>query len=261
MHSHGTVLKHTTLRQMRFFVVLHDVIKFSPDHMAGNTFQPITQLYNLKLFSVYSCRKKIIPGKWNWFVLCSLSFASQWAVCHSEAVPRKEHWPRFCRQVHQKAPELDQLSGGAAGGDWAGGGDPAADPTPQHCHASWCLREPHRCGAHPGAVSRLRLSGAAAAAFKARQYIAVTGSLGVSCLISWRRRSRWARRRPLSSLSRSWRVSTTSTPEKLPTLTSRLVHHSVQKATALLWHVHKPELGSWAVEQKSRIDIPRAWWI
>lgn len=51
------------------------------------------------------------------YKVLSLSSVAQWAVCHREAVPGEEHWPRVCRQVHQKAPELDQLSGGAAGGD------------------------------------------------------------------------------------------------------------------------------------------------
>lgn len=99
------------------------------------------------------------------------SSAAQRAVCHCEAVPGEEHWPRVCRQVHQKAPKLDQLSWGPARGDRAGGGDPAADPAPQHCHATRRLREPHRCGAHPGAVSRPPLWGAAAAAAcKARDW-------------------------------------------------------------------------------------------
>lgn len=60
----------------------------------------------------------------------SFSSAAQWAVCHREAVPGEEHWPTVRCQVHQKAPELDQLSGGAAGGDRARGGDPAGDPAP-----------------------------------------------------------------------------------------------------------------------------------
>lgn len=63
--------------------------------------------------NLYSWEKNI-QGKNK---VLSFSSVAQWAVCHREAVPGEEHWPRVCRQVHQKAPELDQLSGGAAGGD------------------------------------------------------------------------------------------------------------------------------------------------
>lgn len=81
----------------------------------------------------------MVVGKKNIHEKCqalSLSSVAQRAVCHREAMPGEEHWPRVCRQVHQETAELDQLSGGPARGDRAGGGDPAADPTPQHRHAA-----------------------------------------------------------------------------------------------------------------------------
>lgn len=43
----------------------------------------------------------------------------------------------------------------------------------------------------------------------------------VSSLTFWQRRSRWVRRKPLSSSSRSWMESSTCTPNKLLTLTLR----------------------------------------
>lgn len=77
----------------------------------------------------------------------------QWAVCHRKAMQREKHGAGVRRQVHQEAAEHGQLARGAAGGDRAGGGHPAADSAPQHRHAARRLREPHRCGAHPAAVS------------------------------------------------------------------------------------------------------------
>lgn len=79
---------------------------------------------------------------------------SQRAVCHREAMQREKHGPGVRCQVHQEAAEYGQLSRGEAGGDRAGGEHPAADPAPQHRHAARRLREPHGCGADPGAVSQ-----------------------------------------------------------------------------------------------------------
>ena len=67
----------------------------------------------------------------------------QWAVCHREAMQREKHRSGICCQVHQEASEHGKLSRSAAGGDRAGGGHPAADSAPQHCHAARRLREPH----------------------------------------------------------------------------------------------------------------------
>lgn len=80
----------------------------------------------------------------------------QRAVCHRKAMQREEHGSGICCQVHQEASEHGQLSRSEAGGDRAGGGHPAADPAPKHRHAARRLREPNRCGAHPGAVSNRR---------------------------------------------------------------------------------------------------------
>jgi len=78
---------------------------------------------------------------------------SQRPVRHREAMQREKHGPGICRQVHQEASEHGELSRRAAGGDRARGGHPAADPPRQHRHAARRLREPHRRGADPGAVS------------------------------------------------------------------------------------------------------------
>lgn len=77
----------------------------------------------------------------------------QWAVCHRKAMQREKYRTGICCQVHQEASEHGQLSWGAPGGDRAGGGHPAAASAPKHRHAARRLREPHRRGAHPAAVS------------------------------------------------------------------------------------------------------------
>lgn len=150
-------------------------------------------------------------------------FLSQWTVRHREAMSGEEHRGPVRRQVHQEAPEHSQLAGREAGGDRARGGHPAADPAPQHCDAPRGLREPHRCGSHPGAVSDSRERYLQETSKAHPGWLSAVASLAVSCLTFWPRRNLWVRKRPLSSSNKSWRVSTTSTPEKSLTLTSRFV--------------------------------------
>lgn len=85
---------------------------------------------------------------------CHCLCAGQRAVCHRQAMQREKLGFGIRRQVHQEAAEHGELPRRAAGGDRAGGGHPAADAARQHRHAARRLREPHRRGAHPGAVSK-----------------------------------------------------------------------------------------------------------